>query len=234
MPEVKWHWVFNISSSLTAVKMSLSYWNHTHTHKVMLLLFVCLFFLTMLLIDRAYYEFFYCSHSLVYLQSRFASFSCDLSIAAASQEVIIVQVELMWQGKSMGSMNRKIGLTYYPGDGGLTPMQWIQNQVALTAKGQISAMSIFCYQLKTFHKQYIQYYWLRGKTKKRFQLFIDLTSLCIEQGRKKDTYNISMLKMKCAERSAETSQAFSELPAYDVLAILEGRSKNQIGHYKNL
>lgn len=42
----------------------------------------------------------------------------------------------------MGSMSRKIGLTYYPRDSGLTPMHWILNQVALTAKGKISATCI--------------------------------------------------------------------------------------------
>lgn len=184
------------------------------------------------LLITLHFEFFYCSHLLVRLQCRFASFSCDLSIAAANREVIIVQVELMWQRKSTGSMNRKIGLTYYPRDGGLTPTQWIQNQVALTAKGQISATSIFAISSKPFTNNAFSVTDSGGKQKKRLQLFIDLTSSCVEQGRKK-TLVTAVLKPKCAERSEKTIQVFSRPSAYHFLAILGGRRKIQIGRYKN-
>lgn len=71
-----------------------------------------------------------------------------------------------------------------------------------------------------------------GNKKKRLQLFIDLTSSCVEQGRKK-TLVTAVLKLKCAERSEETIQVFSRPSAYHFLAILGGRRKIQIGRYKN-
>lgn len=159
--------------------MFLSDWNL----KIKSNAFVFTFFLACLVIDHTSLWFFFCcSHLPVHLQCRFASFSCDLSRAAASQEVIIVQVELMWRRRSMGSMSRKIGLTYYPGDTGLTPTQWIQNQVALTAKGQISATCISPIS-KPFTNNTISITDSRGE-KNRLQLFADLTSLCIEQSKK--------------------------------------------------